>query len=143
KNISAYFGGGAITGSDGAQGESNLFGKPNRWIDYSGPLLSSGGEHLGTIGGITYFDHPDNVSYPSKWHVREDGWMGASVCRDSAIVITKNRPLLLRYLLHAHNGPLNAFEQADDLAAEFAARPRARIVRSSSKHTQYEIERVG
>lgn len=141
KSISAYFGGGQITGSDGQSGEPDLFGRSNRWIDYSGPLPSRGPRQTEAVGGITCFDHPNNVSYPSKWHVREDGWMGASVCRDTAIVISRDNPLTLRYLLHAHVGPLDA-DAANRLADDFAARPAARIVRSTKKHIEYEIERV-
>lgn len=141
KTISSYFGGGQITGSDGKAGEPDLFGRPNRWIDYSGPLPSRGPRQAEAVGGITYFDHPGNVSYPSKWHVREDGWMGASVCRDDAVVISRDNPLMLRYLLHAHSGSLDS-DQANRLADDFAARPAARVVRSTKKHTQFEIERV-
>jgi len=139
KNISAWFGGGQITGSNGGRGEPDLFGKPNRWMDYSGPLRSSVGPALSTTGGITCFDHPDNISFPSKWHVREDGWMGASVCRDGAVIISQNEPLTLRYLLHAHNGPLDV-HATDQLAEQFAARPAARVVKSTKKHTHFEIE---
>jgi hypothetical protein len=41
--------------------------------------------------GITYFDHAKNPSYPSHWHVREDGWMGASLCRHEVIIIKKDK----------------------------------------------------
>lgn len=150
RNISAFFGDGQLTGSDGARGEPELFGKPNRWMDYSGTLaepassLSDPGDRphgLFTAAGITYFDHPDNVSYPSKWHVREDGWMGASVCRDRALTISRDEPLRLRYLLHVHNGELDRRE-ADNIASAFASLPAARVVKSSKKHTHFEIERV-
>src|SRR5438445_4118501 len=38
KNLSAHFGGGVITNSQGATGEPAIFGKPARWMDYSGPV---------------------------------------------------------------------------------------------------------
>jgi hypothetical protein len=140
KSISVYFGGGEITGSDGGQGEADLFGKPNRWVDYTGPLGFTDSPRRSDVGGITYFDHPDNVSYPSKWHVREDGWMGASVCRDGAITVSRQDPLILRYLLYAHGWPLDV-DKADRLADDFSDRPAARVVRSTKKHIEYEIER--
>jgi hypothetical protein len=149
-SISAYFGGGQLTGSDRAVNEPNLFGKPNRWMDYSGPVVKPSTQppavgvhpdYLFDTAGITYFDHPDNVSYPSKWHVREDGWMGASVCRDRPVVITKEDPLRLRYLLHVHNGEVDP-DAADRLADEFAEASAARLIKSTKKHTHYEIERI-
>lgn len=39
KNLSAYFGGGEITNSAGAEGEGAIFGKPAEWMDYSGPTV--------------------------------------------------------------------------------------------------------
>lgn len=141
KSISAYFGGGEITGSDGQKGEPALFGRPNRWMDYTGPLEPGDGPYQSGDGGITYFDHPENISYPSNWHVREDGWMGASVSRDGAITINRDEPLTLRYLLHVRSGPLDV-KQANEVAEKFAARPGARVVKSAKMHTHYEIQRV-
>src|SRR5215207_1190591 len=43
KAISAFFGGGTLTNSDGAAGEPAIFGKPARWVDYSGE--QPGGRH--------------------------------------------------------------------------------------------------
>ena len=37
KTISAHFGGGLLTNSDGATGEPAIFGQRARWVDYSGP----------------------------------------------------------------------------------------------------------
>src|SRR4051794_4613219 len=37
KTMSEQFGGGALTAADGSSGEPAIFGKPNRWVDYSGP----------------------------------------------------------------------------------------------------------
>ncbi len=142
KTISAHFGGGHPTGSSGKTGESELFGQPAAWMDYSGPVPvdSDGARHVVTEG-ITYFDHPDNVSFPSKWHVRGDGWMSASVCRDGSVVTTKRQPLLLRYLLHAHNGTVD-LARAADMAADWAQQPRSRVIRATGPHTRFEIERI-
>ena len=130
--ISGAFGGGELTGADRQVGEKKLFGKPNRWIDYSGAIDD------GVTEGITYFDHPSNLSYPSKWHVRTDGWMGASICRDKPVTLNKNEPTTWRYLLHGHSGLVNV-RIANDVATSFNERPALRLQRSPKPHTHYEI----
>lgn len=112
KALSAAFGSGMLTGANGKQGEPDLFGKPSPWMDYSGETRP------GQVEGITYFDHPDNVSFPSKWHVRSDGWMGASICRDAPVLLSQQSPLTLRYLLFAHVENID-IQAADRMAAEF------------------------
>jgi hypothetical protein len=134
KSISAHFGGGQIRDSEGRTGEPAIFGKAAAWMDYSGPVPGDLTE------GITYFDHPANPGYPSKWHVREDGWMGASVCRDGPRKILDN-PLVLRYLLHAHGGPLDA-RRATAVAAQFGHSPPLEVRQSSKKHVGREIVRA-
>lgn len=135
KNISAHFGGGQLTDSEGRRGEQAIFGKQAAWMDYSGPVPAGG------VEGITYFDHPTNPGHPTHWHVREDGWMGASVCMHEPHETTQTSPLLLRYLLHVHRGDIDA-ARADRVAADFADRPGYRVERSSAKHRQYEIVRA-
>src|SRR3954452_7896942 len=98
KAISAFFGGGSLTSSTGAVGEPAIFGKPAAWVDYSG--VQPGGHRE----GVTFFDHPSNPGHPTAWHVREDGWMGASACFAGPRTTTRAEPLTLRYLLHAHAG---------------------------------------
>jgi len=143
-SISAHFGGGELTSSEGARGEENIFGKPACWMDYSGPVpagqqTDSAPMHA-TTEGITYFDHPANPSYPSSWHVREDGWMGASVCRGTARTTSKAEPLTLRYLLHAHSGQVDPVA-AERIADDFAQRPGFVVSRATAKHQQFEVER--
>jgi hypothetical protein len=135
KNLSAHFGGGFITNSAGATGEPAIFAKPAVWMDYSGPVPKGGNE------GITYVDHPANPGHPVSWHVREDGWMGAAVCLNGPVTTTRKQPLTLRYLLHAHRGPVDR-ERADKVAKEFAARPCYEVARVKIKHQQYAIQRA-
>jgi hypothetical protein len=135
KHISAHFGGGTLTNSEGAVGEPAIFAKPAKWADYSGPSPKGGAE------GITYFDHPTNPGHPTKWHVREDGWMGASVCLDGPVTTTKAKPLTLRYLLHAHAGPI-APDRAAKVLKDFAARPRFEVAKASAKHQAWDVRRV-
>lgn len=136
KNLSARFGGGQLTGADGKEGEPSLFGQPNPWMDYSGPVPG------GATEGITYFDHPSNVSYPSKWHVRQDGWMGASLCRDTDVVIRQEAPLVVRYLLHIHRGGADN-ARSEKIAADFAASPAFELVKAPVSHTRWGVRRVG
>lgn len=143
KGLSAHFGGGQLTGASGARGEPDLFGQENRWMDYSGPVAVAQADENRTAvtEGITYFDHPGNPHFPAKWHVREDGWMGASACRDASLVTTREKPLVLRYLLHVHRGDVDT-KRADALAKEWADRDGYRIIKSSQRHRQYEINSV-
>lgn len=143
KSLSAHFGGGRLTGASGEQGEPALFGKSNVWMDYSGPVAKQNGDGTRTVvtEGITYFDHPANPHFPAKWHVRDDGWMGVSACRDAPLVATRENPLILRYLLHVHQGELNS-HRADGIAADWATWPGYRVVKSPEPHRQYAIERT-
>ena len=56
--LSAHYGGGRLTNSDGATGEKALFARPARWMDYSGPIAGT------TREGVTFFDHVDNPGSP-------------------------------------------------------------------------------
>lgn len=134
KHISAQFGGGTLTNSEGATGEPAIFARRARWVDYSGPSPKGGSE------GITYFDHPTNPNHPTKWHVREDGWMGAAVCLDGPVTTKKSAPLVLRYLLHAHTGPVSP-DGAAGVLKDFAARPRFEVVKANAKHQAWDVRR--
>jgi hypothetical protein len=135
KNLSEHFGGGKLTDSEGRTGEPAIFGQRATWVDYSGPVPSR--EDAETWEGITYVDHPRNPSHPTRWHVREDGWMGASVCFDGPVTTSRKEPLTLRYLLHVHRGPVDP-QRAGRVAAEFAARPGHVIEKGTGvKHRQW------
>ena len=134
KPISAVFGDGVITGADGSQTEAKLFGQSSAWMDYSGSVSP------GVTEGITYFDHPNNNSFPSKWHVRDDGWMGASICRDSAVMLTQS-PTVWRYLLHAHAGPVDP-SAAAKIAQQFHQLAPLSVRNSPKPHHHATIERL-
>lgn len=97
KTIGVNDGGGTIRNSEGAVNEKDVFWKRARWVDYSGPIAS------GKLEGITLFDHPDNPNFPTYFHVRNDGWMGASLTHDGPRTIQPDKPLRLRYGLYIHN----------------------------------------
>jgi len=142
KTISAYFGGGKLTNSEGAEDEPNIFGKPARWMDYSGVVaVGQGPDRKAVPEGITYFDHPDNPRYPTHWHVRQDGWMGASFCMNEGYSLTADNPLTLRYLLHAHSGAYDP-DKAVKVHEDFAARPGFEIGKRKEKHGQFSVWRI-
>ncbi len=136
KSLSEYFGGGLLTDSNGRQHEAQIFGRRAAWVDYSGPVLPD------VVEGLTCFDHPTNPGHPTRWHVREDGWMGASVCFDGPLTTTRTEPLRLRYLLHVHAGPVDP-DRAGQLAVQFAHRPPWVVQKSRRRHCQFEVRRAG
>jgi len=97
KTIGVNDSGGKIRNSEGAINEKEVLWKKARWVDYSGAITND------KIEGITLFDHPDNPNYPTYFHVRNDGWMGASLTFDDHREITSAEPLLLRYGLYVHS----------------------------------------
>lgn len=139
KNLSAHFGGGTITNSEEAVGEPAIFGKPAKWMDYSGPI--PGIVPKTGIEGITFFDHPTNPGHPVSWHVREDGWMGAAVCLKESVTTTRKQPLTLRYLLQTHRDSVKV-ERANEVAKGFAVTPRYEVSKAKVKHQQFTIERA-
>jgi hypothetical protein len=101
RSIGVNDGGGLIRNSEGnvnETGPDGAFRKRARWVDYSGPITRE------AVEGITLFDHPSNPSHPAHFHVRGDGWMGASLTYEQPIVVEPGRPLRLRYGLYVHSG---------------------------------------
>jgi len=144
QSLSSRFGGGQLTNSEGAVGEKNIFEKQARWMNYSGPVVVGQNQdrHV-VIEGITFFDHPANARYPSYWHVREDGWMGAAFGMHDDYRINSGESLTLRYLLHAHSGDYDA-EKSANVHKQFSERTGFRIFRPGRDrpHLQYEVERL-
>lgn len=98
KTIGVHDGGGRILNSEGGVNEEEIFWKPARWVDYSGPITTE------SMGGITLLDHPGNPGHPSVFHVRNDGWMGASLTFGGDREIERGSSLRLRYGLWVHGG---------------------------------------
>ena len=73
KTMAEQFGTGRVTNAQGSVGEPAVMGQPSNWVDYSGPSTP------GKIEGLCFMDHPSNPGHPVRWHVRADGWMGASL----------------------------------------------------------------
>jgi hypothetical protein len=116
KTIGVNDGGGTIRNSAGQVDEKEVFWKPAKWVDYSGPIAPK------TTEGITLLDHPANPNHPSAFHVRNDGWMGASLTFAGPRVLEPGQPLRLRYGLYVHAGQ-PAREHLERRWAEFAKTP--------------------
>ncbi len=132
-SLSAHYGGGRLTGSDGATGEKGNFARPAKWMDYSGPVAGEAWE------GITWFDHPANPRYPTAWHVRDDGWMSAAFCLREGYTLRKRAPLRLRYGFHIHAGAVDAAaaearRKAFDASPAWELAPAARPWRIKIQH---------
>jgi hypothetical protein len=146
KSISLHFGGGQLSDSEGRTGEQEIFAQRAHWVDYSGHVRADvssrrdDGASAVLEEGITYFDHATNAGSPTHWHVREDGWMGASFNRTGTYVIHRERPLLLRYLLYAHAGAVDA-KRVTIIANEFNERSAFQVKRLTGGHVQYEVSR--
>ena len=62
---------GKIVNAYGGVGETENWGKPSPWVDYSGELD-------GQKVGLALFDSPDNLRFPTTWHVRSYGLFTAN-----------------------------------------------------------------
>ena len=115
KTIGVNDGGGKIRNSEGGINEAGVFWKRARWVDYSGPITPNATE------GITLLDHPANPNHPTVFHVRNDGWMGASLTFDGARTLTPDSPLRLTYGLYVHAG-MPATNSLEKIWRRFAER---------------------
>ena len=96
KTIGVNDGGGTIRNSEGQVNEKEIFWKPAKWCDYSGPVTKDAKE------GITLMDHPENPNHPTVFHVRSDGWMGSSFTFAEPRTLKAGEPLRLKYALYVH-----------------------------------------
>ncbi|HQH71634.1 MAG TPA: PmoA family protein [bacterium] len=115
KTIGVNDGGGMIRNSEGNIDEKEVFWKKAQWVDYSGPVTNE------AVEGITLFDHPGNPNYPANFHVRNDGWMGASLTHEATRVIQTGEKLTLRYGLYIHR-ELKPLEEIGLQWKEFAGK---------------------
>ena len=102
KIIGVHDGGGRITNSEGGVDEKQVLWKRAKWVDYSGPVTND------AVEGVTLMDHPSNPNHPTYFHVRDDGWMGASLTYDAERVLEPGKALTLRYGLYVHGGSSDA-----------------------------------
>lgn len=90
--------GGRVLNDSGATNEAGVHGNSARWVDYTGPVAP------GVQNGVTLLDHPGNPGHPASFHVRDEGWMGASFTRNAPYRLSVGETLTLRYRLIVH-GP--------------------------------------
>lgn len=86
--------GGEIRNSYGGIGEEECWGKRSFWCDYSGSVS-------GVKCGISIFDYPENLRYPTYWHVRNYGLMTANFFGLSDFY--NNKRISGTYILPAYN----------------------------------------
>lgn len=96
KSMGVNDGGGRILNSEGGVNEAEVFWKRARWVDYSGAVA------IGEVEGLSLMDHADNPNHPAVFHVRNDGWMGASFSHASPVKLPKGATLELRYGVFVH-----------------------------------------
>jgi hypothetical protein len=82
KTIGVHDGGGRILNSEGQINEKEIFRKPARWVDYSGPITSE------ARAGITLMDHPSNPNHPAAFHVTSHEKLGRNLSAVLSAVIT-------------------------------------------------------
>ncbi len=99
KNIGVRDGGGTIRNSAGGVNEKEVLWKPAKWVDYSGAVTRD----VKRREGIAIFDHPHNPNHPCIFHVRDDGWMGASFSFAAPVELANGKTLRLRYGLYVHD----------------------------------------
>ena len=121
---------GEITNALGKHGESECWGKPSPWCDYSGPI-----EGLG-VRGLAIFDAPTNLRHPTRWHVRDYGLMAANCFglsyftkkEDTRLngdfTLKAGESLTFKYRVYIHAGDA-AEAQVDARYADFATPPKA------------------
>ena len=98
---------GKMTNDKGATGEKQVWGKPSKWVDYTGTV---DGEAM----GIAIFDHPANIRHPQRWHSRGYGLFSINpFClsafendktKNGEYVLEDKSTLRLRYRMVIHPG---------------------------------------
>lgn len=98
--MGAAEGGGVVENEFGKANEEDMMWHRSRWCSYAGPAAP------GRTYQVTLFDHPDNPDHPVRWHVRRDGWMGASFTQAGAYTIGAGESLRLCYRMLVTDRPL-------------------------------------
>jgi len=86
---------GKIENAEGKIGETNCWGRPSAWCDYSGPIS-------GKTYGIALFDDPKNPGSPTPFHVRDFGLLTHIGIHDWTL--KQDQSQSLRHRLLFHNG---------------------------------------
>jgi hypothetical protein len=107
---------GLITNAYGGVTESETWGKRAPWCDYSGQVD-------GHAVGLAIFDHPDNLRYPTYWHVRDYGLFTANQwgihdftgdwSQRGDYSLPKGQQLRFRFRVYIHEGNVTDARVAD------------------------------
>lgn len=108
---------GILTNAEGERGESNVYGKPSPWMDYSGSIEGHG------TRGIAVFDHPGNFRHPTLWHVRDYGLAAANpfglqsvggLDTDGSHVLAEGDSMTFVYRVYVHSGDVDEAGVAEE-----------------------------
>ncbi len=111
---------GLLTNAAGRQGESNVYGTPSPWMDYSGEIEGHG------IRGIALFDHPENFRHPTFWHVRDYGLAAANPfgrhsvggeAEDGSHRLAQGESMTFVYRFYVHSGDVEEARVAEKYKA--------------------------
>ena len=122
---------GKIEIAEGGVDEDETWGKRSAWCDYSG--LDEGGNRV----GIAVMNDPNSFRYPTYWHVRNYGLMGANPFglshfygdkdRDGTVVLQKGESLWFGYRVFVHGGDADG-GQVEDAFHSYVNPPVASVV---------------
>jgi hypothetical protein len=119
--------GGTMLNSEGQKGTAAMWGKPARWVDYSGV-------RDGKPCGVAILDHPKNFRYPTEWHARGYGLNSANPFAHGSFnrpkgdrskptagdhTVRKGTDLKFRYRVVLHDGDAAA-ANIDSMLQEFS-----------------------
>ncbi len=93
--------------SNGAVGESAIWGKPADWVDYSGTVA-------GKTVGVVVFDNPSSFRHPTTWHARAYGLLAANpfaareftkdAQQDGSWTVPEKKTITFRYRVVIYDG---------------------------------------
>jgi hypothetical protein len=96
--------GGQIENAYGGVGEGECWSKKAQWCDYHGVV---GGRRA----GIAAFDHPANLRFPTRWHVRAYGLFAANPWFwDGPYTLEQGSTLTFRHRILIHAGDTRTAE---------------------------------
>lgn len=121
---------GTIVNAYGGLHESENWGKPSPWVDYSGEID-------GTKLGLAIFDSPYNLRFPTTWHVRSYGlftancWGYSYFTNDQSkrgdYVMPRGDSINFVYRVYVHGGD-TAEAKVGDRWFDFAYPPKVSVV---------------
>ena len=104
----------SFTGTGGPVEPTNLSVEAGPWLDFSGDFGNDG-----NTSGLTILCHNSSPGYPQRWILRRKGSAQNPVYPGRhPVVMTRNKPVILRYRLMIHRGKLNR-EELDKLQADY------------------------